>query len=182
MNQHAATAHQGHTMYTTAANALALPTLEDVKTLISADFCTGVLSWNGNADPRCRNKTISRISFNGYVVLSFKNRQMYAHRVMWLLVYGHWPTGDLDHINGNKQDNRIENLRVASRLVNNQNLHKAKSPSKCGLLGVEKNHNGWRARIRVGGKRIGLGTFKTPEEAHETYIKAKRELHDGCSI
>jgi len=89
----------------------------------------------------------------------------------------------LDHINGVRSDNRLENLRDASDTLNAENKHVAQKNSKTGLLGVtvhDATH--FRARIQVKGCYADLGLFKTPEAAHAAYIKAKRLLHEGCTI
>jgi hypothetical protein len=63
-----------------------------------------------------------------------------------------------------------------------QNQRRARSDSSTGLLGVSKNGSGWRAEIRVDGKKINLGTHKTPELAHLAYVNAKRKHHEGCTL
>lgn len=106
-----------------------------------------------------------------------------AHRLVWLYVTGEWPEAFIDHINGNKLDNRFENLRDVSKAVNTQNQRRARADNKsCGLLGVSRNRKRWMANITVDRKPHYLGTFDTPEEAHAAYVAAKRVLHPGCTI
>ncbi len=105
-----------------------------------------------------------------------------AHRLAWLWTNGEMPKGDIDHIDGNPQNNRISNLRDVSRSVNMQNQRRARSDSKTGLLGVQVHGKRFRAEIATPNGRVGLGTFNTPQEAHSVYLLAKRQLHDGCSI
>ena len=105
-----------------------------------------------------------------------------AHRLVWLYVTGVWPTQFVDHINGNKQDNRFSNLRDVSRKVNGQNRRSAQCNSKTGLLGVQKRRNRWAATIIIDKTRLWIGTFDTPDAAHAAYLAAKRRLHDGCQI
>lgn len=105
-----------------------------------------------------------------------------AHRVAWLYVHGRWPVGVIDHRNGDTTDNRIANLRDVSQLTNTQNRRVTLAAS--GLMGAfqDKRRGTWKSSIRSGGKAINLGRFKTPEEAHQAYLTAKRRLHEGCTI
>lgn len=109
-----------------------------------------------------------------------------AHRLAWVHVHGSWPAGDIDHINGDKLDNRIANLRDVTRSVNKENMRSARGDNKVGLLGVHvRRQNTTRpyvASIRVSGKLIHLGAHNTPEAAHAAYLEAKRRLHSGCTI
>ena len=103
-----------------------------------------------------------------------KYKVMYMHRII-----ANAPQGmDVDHINGDKLDNRKENLRVCTRSENLHNL-RGKSYSGSGLRGAyrEKNRGAgcrWFSAISVGGKVIRLGRFDTPEEAHKAYKEAHR--------
>lgn len=105
------------------------------------------------------------------------------HRLAWLYVHGAWPTHEIDHINGDRADNRIANLRVVSRAQNSQNQRAAHSRNlSSGLLGVGRHKNRWAARILFNGCRKRLGMYDTPEQAHAAYLEAKRRLHAGCTI
>jgi len=114
----------------------------------------------------------------GYYRVSI-NRKLYAaHRIVWFLVKGEWPTGQIDHINGIGSDNRIENLRVVNSSENNQNK-KAPNTNSSGFMGVSWNKKGkkWEARIKLNGKQKYLGYFSTPELAYDAYLKAKSAMH-----
>ena len=91
---------------------------------------------------------------------------------------------EIDHINGNRTDNRIANLRAVTRGGNMQNQRRAHASNTSGLLGVyyKPKNKKWAAQIQANKKRMNLGLFKTAEEAHTAYLKAKRELHDTCTI
>jgi hypothetical protein len=117
----------------------------------------------------------------GYISISINRKRQQAHRLAWFYIYGEFPKYDIDHINGIRHDNRIENLRLATRSENMQNLKKAKSDNKStGLLGtfLDKRDGRIYARIKINKNLIHLGCFETKEEAHEAYLTAKRECHE----
>lgn len=81
----------------------------------------------------------------------------------------------IDHINGDRDDNRLSNLRDVSVVGNAQNRHKANGSS--GLIGVTKHKNGYQAQIGVSNKVRYIGLFRTANEARAAYLAAKQELH-----
>lgn len=143
---------------------------------------SGVFTRNTASGRNKAGSTTGSILPCGYVYLTINGKKFIAHRVAWLLTYGEVPSGEIDHINGVKTDNRIENLRIASTKQNQENRKIAQATNSTGLLGVSKFRKIWRARITVDGKEIHLGLFKTPEEAHNAYLEAKRKLHTFCTI
>jgi len=112
---------------------------------------------------------------NGYWYIGLNNRTYSAHRLAWLYVYGEWPKHIIDHINGVKSDNRIDNLRQASMSQNKSNgaLY---SSNTSGLKGVVKCKNKWKAQITHKQVVVYLGLFNTKEEAHEAYLQAAQQL------
>jgi hypothetical protein len=99
----------------------------------------------------------------------------YVHRVIWKIVYGTEPSCEIDHINGVRGDNRLANLREATRQENTQNT-KMYVRNTSGFRGVVQTKWGWRAKIRFKRKTIGLGTFSSPEEASAAYMAARQKL------
>jgi hypothetical protein len=81
----------------------------------------GQLYWKVRRGVVAQGTAISCVHNTGYIVFGYKRKQLLAHRVVWLLETGEWPTGQLDHINGDKADNRIENLRIATFMQNAAN-------------------------------------------------------------
>ena len=111
-----------------------------------------------------------------------KNYKM--HRLAWLYVYGEMPKNIIDHIDGDPFNNRIENLRDVSDMVNQQNRRRANKNGSSGYLGVSwaSSRNKWCAAICLKGKNMHLGYFDDPKVAHEVYLNRKREIHEGCVI
>jgi hypothetical protein len=105
----------------------------------------------------------------GYLCIRVRGKTYKAHRLAWLYVHGGMPLGEVDHINGDKADNRIENLRDVTKSVNQQNRRSVK--------GYSRDGNRWKAQIRFGGKWKHLGCYETEQEAHEAYLVAKAEVH-----
>ena len=117
----------------------------------------------------------------GYVSTSIDGVTYMAHRLAWLYVHGEWPA-IIDHINGDRTDNRLVNLRSSTSSINNQNRRTASKRSKSGVLGVCWDRGRWVAHIMTDRKRKNLGRFKTIDEAQTAYLVAKRQLHAGCTI
>lgn len=110
------------------------------------------------------------VGYQGYTAIHVNGRIYQAHRLAWLYVYGRFPTADLDHINDNKSDNRIENLRETTR---SQNMLATPKPrnNTSGYKGVsfDKSRNKWEAYCTISRKRKHLGRFDTAEQAHQAY-------------
>lgn len=157
-------------------------TLEEVRELLSYDPMTGDLRWLIGGNGRRVGKVAGSRHNRGYRSIEIAGNGYLAHRVAWLLVHGSWPEDLIDHINGNRADNRLCNLREVSNSLNCQNQRKARRDNTTGLLGVRRLGAKWQARIMTDGKSTHLGTFPTPELAADAYVKAKRIHHTTGTI
>jgi len=113
----------------------------------------------------------------GYLSLSLNGRNMFLHRIVMALIKGQWPVAMVDHINGNKSDNRESNLRIVDNAENGKNKSLLLT-NKSGYHGVRlcKNSLRWHAYIYVKRKQIFLGSFKYKDEAVVARKQAEKEL------
>jgi hypothetical protein len=147
---------------------------------------TGIFTWavSPKRSTIKAGSVAGSMNSEGYLHIGYGGRKYFSHRLAWLITYGDWPSGQVDHINGCRTDNRLENLRDVTHSVNQQNQKKARKNNKSGFLGVcwHKKSSVWVAQITVGRKIKRIGSFGTAEEAHKAYLLAKRECHAGCTI
>lgn len=109
---------------------------------------------------------------DGYMRIGLAGKRYLSHRIAWLHFYGEWPSKLIDHVNLNPSDNRISNLRLATHAQNKANRD-APETNKSGFKGVHwnKRNRTWFAQIKVNGKQIYLGSFKTIDEANAARIE-----------
>jgi hypothetical protein len=156
-------------------------TAEHLREVLRYDQDTGVFTWLRSR--RIRPGSIAgHVNWDGYVIINVGSRGIRAHRLAWLYVHGRWPLDQIDHIDGDRSNNILTNLREADNRLNLENQRHARCDSRLGILGVRPSKNKFQARIRVGKRLLNLGLFFTPEEAHAAYLEAKRRLHKGCTI
>jgi hypothetical protein len=159
---------------------------EAAQQAISYNAETGVFTWlDGAWHKRNRGVQAGSKKRNGYIEIQFNGKMLKAHRLAWMLVYGELADDvEIDHIDGNRSNNRLSNLRAVDRSINQQNQRKARSDSTSGLLGVSWYSAGdkWKADIRVNGKKKHLGYFHCKDAAHQAYLNAKRVMHEGNTL
>lgn len=114
---------------------------------------------------------------NGYLYLTIFKRDYLAHRLVWLWHYGEMPKGALDHIDRNRLNNKINNLRIATKSENARNSVYRSNTS--GIKGVyfDKSRNKWASIIRLDYKNHYVGRFNTLEEAADAAKEARARLH-----
>ena len=160
-----------------------LPSIDALKAMLSYEPSTGVITWLVRPSRNVfAGSAAGHVGGNGYISITINKHRYKAHRLAWLLAYGAWPSGHIDHINGDKADNSITNLRDVTRRLNQQNQRRAMSTNLLGVLGVSRSRGRFSASIRVDGKQCRIGTYDTPEEASAAYVGAKRVFHEGCTL
>jgi HNH endonuclease len=138
-----------------------------IKSILKYDRGSGEFFWNKKATGRIRKSGLAgSYAWNGRRVINIDGSLWLAHRLAWLYVYGKLPNGDLDHIDRNPQNNRIENLRIVTHRQNHQN--RKNNREIIGIYGVQNNKY-WAARARVNGKTIYLGCSKDPKVVEKMY-------------
>ena len=156
-------------------------TKEVVEQLLAYDPETGEFRWKVSRGTASAGRRAGCNNGRGYTHIRLLRKNRYAHRLAFLLMTGRLPLEQIDHKDGDRANNRWENLRVVTATENQQNRKQAQRNNASGFLGVtactNSKKNPWAARIIVGYKKLHLGVFLTPEEAHAAYLAAKRELH-----
>lgn len=158
--------------------------VDELRSEVNYDPSTGLMTWKRGGKQRVVGERVGSFSY-GYLQTCINGYRMMVHAAAWAYVHGTWHQGHIDHINGDKQDNRLSNLRAVDCSTNLENLRKARSDNKTGYLGVAPHPcvpNRYTAQIHTKGKKIHLGCFCDPSEAHQAYLQAKRRLHAGCTI
>lgn len=154
-----------------------LLSVERLKELLHYNPDSGVFTWVGAGyrQERRIGSVAGCLDPTGYIRIGIDGTQYWAHRLAWLYVKGEQPNGVIDHWNRIKSDNRISNLRDVTHQANIQNM--ASREGRSLPRGVSKKRSKYVSGITIDGKRVHLGTFITPEEAHHAYLAAKAKYH-----
>lgn len=174
-----------------------IPTPEALRKLLRYDEATGQLFWLPRTPETIRNpgrratdaclawnrKWEGREAFTatrkGYKVGNINQRTFTAHRVIWAIAYGAWPENMIDHIDGDRANNRLLNLRDVSATDNQRNMRKS-ARSTSGITGVYWDRGKWQARITINDRLLHLGRFATKDEASAARTEAERA--NGFSV
>lgn len=150
-------------------------TQDRLKELLHYDPDTGVFKWIGKTFHTMKMRDVAgNKSTLGYIVIRINGKAHKAHRLAWLYIHGKWPDRHIDHINRNKTDNRIKNLRLASGSENCRNrMLLARNKSGCTGVFWNKRFGLWCAKIQICGKIITLGSFLNKEDAIQARKKAE---------
>lgn len=162
-----------------------LPAPEDIRKLLRYEPDTGKLYWlertpdlfedgKQSAETVCRRwntryagkEALTSDNGKGYRQGAIFSRVYFAHRVIWAIAHNEWPADQIDHINGVKNDNRIENLRAVTNQENHKN-QKLSSNNTSGVTGVywRPARRKWQVRIYVNGRLLHLGLYVNKDEA-----------------
>lgn len=153
--------------------------LDRVREVLEYHPDTGHFTWRKRLSPSGGPGDIAGVkNTRGYILLSIDNVRVYAHRVAWFYVNGEWPKDQIDHINGERADNRWCNLREASSSENACN-GRLRPSNKSGYTGVswEKAKKRWVARAVKNGKQYVIGRFMTKEEANDARVAFVAKLY-----
>lgn len=149
---------------------------EEILRKLRYDRESGYLFWKEIKNPSTKNEKIYNGRFSnkktgwlnsrGYLKINIYKKSLLGHRIIWFLEYGSWPSKDLDHIDGNPSNNKLDNLREVTKSENLRNC-KRRQDNTSGITGVHynKRQNQWTACVVLKGKKKHLGTFETKEEA-----------------
>ena len=157
-----------------------IPADDDVRRLrecLVYDPDTGDLRWKVRRSNVVAGSLAGCVDHRGYRFVRLDRRLLLAHRIAWALHYGAWPDQDIDHANADKGDNRIANLRLASRVQNIANAHSRSRrgfPKGCYQL---KGRQRWYSQIKVNGQIRRLGTFDTVEAAAAAFEREHSAAH-----
>ena len=164
-------------------------TQELLKRLLSYNDETGIFMWNSRPasdflkpshEKRWNSSVAGKIAgcrkSDGYIIIRINQKLYRAHRLVWLYIHGKLPENEIDHIDGLRNNNRLVNLIEVTRKKNMQNIRR--TDNKTGFMGVDYNKTTkkYQARIILDKKSKHLGSYLTPEEAHNAYLAAKSEL------
>lgn len=154
-------------------------THDRLRELLSFDPDTGIFRWLKTRGSRAAIGSLAgSLDHYGYRQIGIDGRDYKAHRLAWFYMTGNWPELEVDHRFGHTDDNRWSELRQATPCQNKQNMRRHRD-NRTGLKGVHfhKGTSRWCAQIMHEGKKIYLGLFDRPEDAHAAYCKAASDLH-----
>jgi hypothetical protein len=154
-----------------------VPSHEEILEMLEYDKETGDMTWKVRrgrmAWPGAKAGTMGPIGYKQVGLFGFRYM---LHRVAWFMHYGEWPENELDHINGIRDDNRIENLRPATREQNTQ-FCKMRKDNTTGVKGVSFRDGRYLARVRLNGTRKHIGIFSNLNDAEAAIKAAREEMH-----
>ena len=139
------------------------------------DHETGIVRNKIHRGSKAKKEQISGWIHEGYICVEINSKQFKMHRIIWRLYYGYWPNGLIDHINGNKLDNKICNLREVTLRQNQQNRNVHRNGKLVGSSFIKKKKI-FRSSIVLNKKQYHLGVYKTELEAHEQYLRALKAI------
>lgn len=161
-------------------------TQDRLKEALRYDHETGLFTWRVTQAGRKIGSIAGTKDNHGYTLIQIDKVRYAAHRLVWLYLFGKWPDSEIDHINHNKMDNRIVNLRPVTKAENRKNMPLQKN-NKSGIAGVhfDVNRKKWMTYIKVKGQRKALGRFEDFFDAICTRktAEAKYGFHEnhGCA-
>jgi hypothetical protein len=154
-------------------------TPERLRSLLDYDPDTGVFTNRVTRNPRAKaGQPAGALTSEGYTAFQINGAKIYAHRAAWAYVYGVWPDTEIDHINRQRNDNRIVNLRLATRCQNSQNTgaHK-RNPTGCKGVTFHARNKKWQVQLRANSKTFYVGQYAKLADAVQARAIAEIFLH-----
>lgn len=154
-------------------------TAEEARRLFYYNPDTGSLTWKvTKGSVALAGQSPKSLGAHGYPRVFVNGKHYRQHRVIWLIVTGKWPEQYIDHINGERSDNRWCNLRAATQ---SENMHNSRKPvtNTSGRKGAfwSKASQKWMSQIKVNGRMVYLGLFASVDEAGDAYANAARRYY-----
>ncbi|MBZ6385131.1 HNH endonuclease [Pantoea piersonii] len=153
--------------------------VERISKVLKYDPITGLFFWKEKQSCRAEDGWFTGSVHGSYVGFRVFWERYYSHRLAWAIVHGELSSDvEIDHINGNKKDNRLANLRIASASQNQHNKTAYRN-NKSGVKGVNLDGKSgkWRAKFNCNGKRYELGLFASLDEAERVVVAARAKAH-----
>lgn len=135
----------------------------------------------GNITDNITGKVLGGNTANGYKSIGLFGKRYLQHRIAWLLVTGSWPEHQIDHINGDRSDNRWVNLRQCTNALNNQNFKKLRCTNTSGHRNVFAHKGAWMVQLKLDGKAVYIGRFADKDEAIKEAARARKEMMPFCN-
>jgi hypothetical protein len=160
------------------ARTTGLPSLECVSSLLEYHAEIGIFLRRKDTRGARAGQIAGCSARNGYVMIRVADGAYLAHRIAWLLSYGEWPDGVIDHINGVRSDNRLANLRLCSTSENLRNA-KLRSDNTSGVKGIywNKKLSSWQVHVKDGGRTVYGGIYKDLDDAKRAVMQLRERLH-----
>ena len=160
------------------------PVLAMARQYLAYDPETGIFTWTARAAQCVKIGAVAGRTVPGrqYRQIKLGGVSYYAHRLAWLMHYGEWPAGIIDHINRDGSDNRIENLRVVTATQNTHNRRGRIGHSIHKGVTFHVYHNKWMVAITANGATRHVGYFLSEIEAAKAYDVAAKELHGTFAV
>ena len=155
-----------------------LLSVKELRRWLSYNPETGLFTWLVRRNNNCPAGSSAGATNKPYIVISINNRNYMAHRIAWAMVHGAWPADYIDHVNGNKHDNRMVNLRSATRSQNAANIaYRRGTTSKYRGVHWCKTFQKWTAQVYKDRRVVWRAYFNTEEAAHQAYLIQAKDVH-----